>query len=145
MKTKIHPEYVECTVTCGCGATFSTRSTQPKVNVEICAECHPFYTGKQRFVDSAGRVEKFQKKHAWGESTRTEHIEKAAKEKKRRVKREKISVGMPKLKRSKASPEEEKGKGPASPGKPKDGKTEAPASSPQPAGAAAVATEKGDS
>ena len=59
MKSNIHPNYVECVVTCGCGETFKTRSTKPKIAVEICSKCHPFYTGKQKFVDTAGRVEKF--------------------------------------------------------------------------------------
>lgn len=65
MKEKLHPKYVECTVTCGCGYSFKTRSTQQKINVEICSQCHPFYTGAQRMVDTAGRVEKFQKKYNW--------------------------------------------------------------------------------
>ena len=63
MKEKIHPKYQECAVTCGCGNTFSTRSTVNKLNVEICSNCHPFYTGKQKFVDTAGRVEKFMRKY----------------------------------------------------------------------------------
>lgn len=62
MKADIHPKYVECTVTCGCGATFKTRSTKPEIKVEICSSCHPFFTGQERFVDTAGRVEKFTKK-----------------------------------------------------------------------------------
>ncbi|MBH07361.1 MAG: 50S ribosomal protein L31 [Phycisphaeraceae bacterium] len=62
MKANIHPEYQDCQVTCACGNSFATRSTRPKISVEICNECHPFYTGKQKFVDTAGRVEKFQKK-----------------------------------------------------------------------------------
>jgi large subunit ribosomal protein L31 len=62
MKEKIHPKYVECTVTCGCGSTFKTRSTKPELKVEICAACHPFFTGQQKFIDAAGRVEKFTKK-----------------------------------------------------------------------------------
>jgi len=66
MKDKIHPKYVECVVTCGCGETFATRSTKEKINVEICSRCHPFYTGKQKLVDTAGRVEKFQKRYGWG-------------------------------------------------------------------------------
>jgi len=66
MKADIHPNYVECTVTCACGNTFTTRSTVAKMAVDICSNCHPFYTGKQKFVDSAGRVEKFQKKYGWG-------------------------------------------------------------------------------
>lgn len=62
MKADIHPKYVECTVTCGCGNTFKTRSTRPELKVEICSNCHPFFTGQERFVDTAGRVEKFTKK-----------------------------------------------------------------------------------
>jgi large subunit ribosomal protein L31 len=65
MKKKIHPKYMDTTVTCGCGETFTTRSTKPAITVEICSKCHPFYTGKQKFVDSAGQVEKFQKKFGW--------------------------------------------------------------------------------
>jgi len=64
MKTGIHPKYVECKVTCGCGETFATQATQPEINVEICSKCHPFYTGKQKLVDTAGRVEKFQRRYA---------------------------------------------------------------------------------
>jgi large subunit ribosomal protein L31 len=67
VKEKIHPKYVECTVTCGCGNTFKTRSTRPQIKVEICSNCHPFFTGTQKLVDTAGRVEKFQKKYNWGQ------------------------------------------------------------------------------
>lgn len=62
MKKDIHPAYVETQVTCTCGNTFTTRSTLPRIAVDICSECHPFFTGKQKFVDTAGRVDKFQKK-----------------------------------------------------------------------------------
>ena len=62
MKKDIHPNYNEVTVTCGCGNTFVTRSTAPKIAVEVCASCHPFFTGKQKFVDTAGMVEKFTRK-----------------------------------------------------------------------------------
>ena len=64
MKEGIHPKYVECTVTCGCGSSFQTRATVPQLKIEVCSVCHPFYTGKQRFVDAAGRVDKFRKKYA---------------------------------------------------------------------------------
>jgi len=64
MKAGIHPDYVECQVHCACGNNFTTHSTQEKINVDICNVCHPFFTGKQKFVDTAGRVEKFQKKFA---------------------------------------------------------------------------------
>lgn len=59
MKAEIHPEYKKTIVTCGCGNTFETRSTVDAINVEICSACHPFYTGKQKLVDTAGRVDKF--------------------------------------------------------------------------------------
>ena len=64
MKNGIHPAYKKCTVTCICGATFNTRSTMGNIKVEICSKCHPFFTGKQKLVDSAGRVERFQKKYS---------------------------------------------------------------------------------
>ena len=64
MKADIHPEYEISTVTCSCGNTFQTRSTKPELHVEICSNCHPFYTGKQKIVDTAGRVDKFRKKYA---------------------------------------------------------------------------------
>lgn len=63
MKEGIHPEYVDCHVKCGCGNEFNTRSTRKEVHVEICSSCHPFYTGKQKFVDTAGRVDRFQKRY----------------------------------------------------------------------------------
>src|SRR3954470_10560260 len=62
LKAKIHPRYQACTVHCACGNTFVTRSTSPRINVDICSACHPFFTGKQKFVDTAGRVERFSKK-----------------------------------------------------------------------------------
>lgn len=62
MKTDIHPSYIETKVHCSCGETFTTYSTKKEIAVEICSKCHPFYTGKQKFVDSGGRVERFQKK-----------------------------------------------------------------------------------
>lgn len=63
MRADIHPNYGECTVTCGCGSTFKTRSTTDSINVEICSACHPFYTGQQKFVDTAGRIEKFRRRY----------------------------------------------------------------------------------
>jgi len=63
MKDKIHPEYKDATITCACGEVVHTRSTKQNIRVEICSKCHPFFTGKQKFVDSAGRVEKFLKKY----------------------------------------------------------------------------------
>lgn len=63
MKEGIHPKYVEATVTCACGNTFKTRSTKETIRVEICSSCHPFFTGKQKIVDTEGRVEKFLQKY----------------------------------------------------------------------------------
>jgi len=63
MKEKIHPMYKESTIICACGEVIQTRSTKPSIRVDICSKCHPFFTGKQKFVDSAGRVEKFMKKY----------------------------------------------------------------------------------
>jgi large subunit ribosomal protein L31 len=62
MKPGIHPDYVLATVHCACGNTFQTRSTKPELHVEICSNCHPFYTGKQKLVDTGGRVERFQRR-----------------------------------------------------------------------------------
>jgi large subunit ribosomal protein L31 len=64
MKQGIHPEYVVATVHCSCGNTFTTRSTRSELRVEICSNCHPFYTGKQKLVDTGGRVERFQRRYA---------------------------------------------------------------------------------
>ena len=64
MKQGIHPDYVETKVTCSCGNTFTTRSIKSELHVELCNQCHPFYTGKQKLVDTGGRVERFQKKYA---------------------------------------------------------------------------------
>lgn len=63
MKDKIHPSYKESTIICACGEVIHTRSTKPNMRIDICSKCHPFFTGKQRLVDSAGRVEKFMKKY----------------------------------------------------------------------------------
>lgn len=64
MKENLHPRYQLCNVSCSCGSTFRTRSTRPTIKVEICSECHPFFTGKQKIIDSAGRVEKFNRRYA---------------------------------------------------------------------------------
>lgn len=69
MKEGIHPKYIDCEVTCACGNTFTTRSTVDKLRIEICGQCHPFFTGKQKFVDTAGRVEKFKKRYNWSDKT----------------------------------------------------------------------------
>ncbi len=66
MKEGIHPQYVAARIVCACGHVVETRSTRPEIHVEICAACHPFYTGKQKLVDTAGRVERFNRKYGKG-------------------------------------------------------------------------------
>ncbi len=66
MKPETHPEYVVSKVHCACGNEFETRSTTPEIRVEICSSCHPFYTGKQKLVDTAGKVERFNRRYARG-------------------------------------------------------------------------------
>ena len=73
MKDVIHPEYQECTITCGCGNSIKTKSTRGDMHVEICSSCHPFYTGKQNIVDTAGRVERFRKKYGISDESDTEN------------------------------------------------------------------------
>lgn len=63
MRPKIHPKYDKTIITCACGNTFETKSTVKEIKIEICSACHPFYTGKQKILDSAGRIEKFNKKY----------------------------------------------------------------------------------
>lgn len=64
MKPDLHPQYQTATVTCGCGNSFETRSTSKAISVEVCSQCHPYFTGKQRMVDTAGRVDRFRRKYA---------------------------------------------------------------------------------
>jgi large subunit ribosomal protein L31 len=64
MKAKIHPRYGPATVTCACGSTFMTRATKPDIRIEICSQCHPFFTGRQKLLDTEGRVERFKAKYA---------------------------------------------------------------------------------
>jgi len=63
VKAGIHPEYVDTTITCACGEVIHTRSTRPQLRVEVCSKCHPFFTGKQKLLDTTGRVERFQRKY----------------------------------------------------------------------------------
>ena len=80
MKQGIHPEYVECTVRCSCGNVFKTRSTKSEITVELCNECHPFYTGQQKFVDTGGRVQRFADKFGGAAAAQAEAARKAAAE-----------------------------------------------------------------
>ena len=63
MKAEIHPQYGPCTIICACGEVFHSRSTVPQIRVEICSKCHPFFTGRQKLIDTEGRVERFQRKY----------------------------------------------------------------------------------
>ena len=79
MKENIHPKYEEVTVKCACGNEFQTRSTKPEIRLSLCNACHPFFTGKQKFVDTAGRIEKFQKRFNLAEGVATADVIKAKK------------------------------------------------------------------
>jgi large subunit ribosomal protein L31 len=63
MKAEIHPEYVDCVIVCACGNRWETKATKPELRVELCSNCHPFFTGEQRIVDTAGRVERFKRRY----------------------------------------------------------------------------------
>ena len=71
MKQGVHPNYVECTITCACGSTLVTHATVPEIHLDICSNCHPFYTGKQKIVDSEGRVERFLQRYKKATRRRT--------------------------------------------------------------------------
>ena len=79
MKKDIHPKYIKCLVTCACGNSFETRSTVPSLRLDICSACHPFYTGKQKLVDTAGRVEQFKRKLEKSQIMQKTAAERAAK------------------------------------------------------------------
>lgn len=79
MQDDIHPKYMPTLVKCGCGESFVTRSTLPEIKVDICSVCHPFYTGKLKYIDTAGRIEKFQKKFAAGYASLTKKAKKPVK------------------------------------------------------------------
>lgn len=70
MKSDIHPEYVESTIRCSCGNSWTTRSTEAEMRIEVCSDCHPFFTGEQRIVDTAGRVERFRRRYAKAEDAK---------------------------------------------------------------------------
>jgi large subunit ribosomal protein L31 len=82
MKDGIHPNYIETVVTCSCGNSFKTRSTRKELKVDICSACHPFFTGKLKYINTAGRIEKFQSKFAAGTYTSIQKPAKVAKKRK---------------------------------------------------------------
>lgn len=93
MKQNIHPKYEETTIKCACGNEIHTRSTKPDIRLTLCNECHPFFTGKQKFVDTAGRIEKFQKRFNLAEGVATTEVVKAKKMKsKKQVQAEAIQA-----------------------------------------------------
>jgi large subunit ribosomal protein L31 len=67
VKAEIHPEYVDAVITCSCGNRIETRATKDQMHIDVCSECHPFFTGEQRIVDTAGRVERFQRRYSLGD------------------------------------------------------------------------------
>ena len=117
MKTDIHPDYVETTVTCSCGRSFQTRSVRESLNVELCSECHPFFTGKQRLVDTGGRVERFRKRvDAKDPEAEKRAAEKRAAEKAQAQEQaKKAKVSMPKPAKRAAKKDEEEAAAPAEP------------------------------
>jgi len=100
MKSKTHPQYHDdCQVTCACGNSFTTGSTLPKIKVEICAACHPFFTGQQKFIDTLGRVERFKQKQAKADKIKSSQKSKKKEEKKKKQKRAKTLKEMLKVKK----------------------------------------------
>lgn len=82
MKPNIHPQYYpDCQVTCACGNSFTIGATKPQIRVDICSKCHPFYTGKMKYIDTAGQVEKFQKKQAFSQTQASDLAKKKARKK----------------------------------------------------------------
>lgn len=92
MKEKIHPPYHEVKVTCACGNTFVTRSTKKELKVEICSKCHPFFSGKQKYVDTAGRIEKFERKYSSKKDEETDSLKGESSKKSEKKKGVKASV-----------------------------------------------------
>lgn len=99
MKKDIHPDYGPAVVTCSCGNTFTTGATVPEIKVEICSACHPFFTGKQKIIDMAGRVEKFQKKLALKKDSLVSKTEKRAARKEKELEIKDAETKEPKKKK----------------------------------------------
>lgn len=107
MKEGIHPKYVDATVTCACGNSFKTRSTKSVIKLDICSKCHPFFTGKQKLLDTAGRVERFKKKYKTIEPGKKVEKKKHKKLSQPKVGIKKVLSTTPK-KKLKAAPKDEK-------------------------------------
>lgn len=124
MKKDIHPKYVEATISCACGEVFHTRSTKKEIKVGVCSKCHPFFTGTQKYLDTAGRVEKFMKKYA---------VAKAPKKKKvRTLKAEGKATPAPEAAKKEEAPAPEEAAREAAPVPEAATAEQAPASPPQP-------------
>ncbi len=106
MRTGIHPDYVECKVTCSCGSKFVTRSTEPELHIELCSQCHPFYTGKQKFVDTGGRVQRFADK--FGGAAETVMAQDAAKKEARQKAHEETETRLRELRAAKEAADAER-------------------------------------
>lgn len=100
MKEGIHPKYTDSEVTCACGAVFTIRSTKPRIKLDICSQCHPFFTGKQKLMDTAGRVEQFKKKYK-EITVNTKRQPKVKKVRVEKKKKGKVLTSAPKLKKEK--------------------------------------------
>lgn len=122
MKKDIHPKYELAIVRCACGNEVEIRTTKPGINVEICSNCHPFYTGKQKLVDTAGRVDRFRRRYGLAEDASTAEAiargEKLRKDKEARVKKKKkVAEAKTETKKAKAKAEPKKAKAEAAPAK----------------------------
>ncbi len=110
MKTKIHPKYVECKATCACGASFATRSTKETISIETCSQCHPFYTGKEKLMDTAGRVERFRRKYAGVKKTaKKASVAEVLAEQSEKKDKKRVLLGQPSGKKGEKTPEVKKG------------------------------------
>ena len=125
MKKDIHPKYEEATVNCVCGNTFKTRSTVKEINVEICSACHPFFTGQQKLIDSAGRVERFMKKYGKDYAGKADEPKKEAAPEKDKAPAEPKDEKKAEEPKADAAPAESKDEKPKAEAKPEKPKTEA--------------------
>lgn len=121
MKKDVHPKYELAIIRCACGNEVEIRTTKPGINVEICSNCHPFYTGKQKLVDTAGRVDRFRKRYGLAEDASTAEAiargEKLRKDKEARAKKKKVAEAKTETKKAKAKAEPKKAKAEATPAK----------------------------
>ena len=148
MKKDIHPEYELAIVRCACGNEVEIRTTRPGVNVEICSNCHPFYTGKQKLVDTAGRVDRFRKRYGLAEDGSTDEAiargEKLRKDKEARAKTKKPAVAKAEAKPARAKPSKKSGGEPAAEGETKPAEKPPAEAKAKPASAKAEKKSEGE-